>query len=391
MKAHFIHYIWGAFGSGTDKPNIKSRVKRNETVYISSPVSDVGDATSYLFPASSFQQIGSDAAGENGLELFGLKQFTVSEAQKLSKVVLGTYNSSVDNKILEGVGFEGNPLLRELYICGYNADALIELNLSNATGLQVLDARRSSMFSTITFANGAPVYDIKLEEPVGLVMHNLKQLRNLSITRYNSLKSIDIDNIDNEFGEHSKTIFQNMRVAGDTTYGLKNINWTLTGLTEIENGSEPIALIDKTYLSNYPITDYRETSLTGNILVNHEGNYDAAKQYQIYNKYAIDKKLSKLNINFIPTDLYTIEIYDGNNNPMWTKKIIKNNNVDNTFLSEGPDGAFDVTKIVRASSQQFVYAFTQSWEVYNVNDPENPVRLRTLDASKQKVEEKKPF
>lgn len=381
IKVYSDCYIWGAFGSGTTNPNIKARVKRGETVYISSPISNIADATSYLFPASSFQQIGSELAGEDGLEKFGLKQFSVAKSPKLSKVVLGTYGSGVNNNLLEEVGFEGNPLLRELYICGYNANAKIELNLSNATGLQVLDARRSSMFSTITFANGAPVYDIKLEEPVGLVMHNLKQLRNLSITRYNSLKSIDIDNIDNEFGEHSKTIFQNMIVAGDTTYGLKNINWTLTGLTEIENGSEPIALIDKTYLSNYPITDYRETSLTGNILVNHEGNYDATKQYQIYNKYAIDKKLSKLNINFIPTDLYTIEIYDGNNNPMWTKKIIKNNNVDNTFLSEGPDGAFDVIKIVRASSQQFVYTFTQSWEVYNVNDPKNPVKLRTLDAS----------
>lgn len=381
IKVYSDCYIWGAFGSGTTNPNIKARVKRGETVYISSPISNIADATSYLFPASSFQQIGSELAGEDGLEKFGLKQFSVAKSPKLSKVVLGTYTSGVNNNLLEEVGFEGNPLLRELYICGYNANAKIELNLSNATGLQILDARRSSMFSTITFANGAPVRDIKLEEPVGLVMHNLKQLEILSITRYNSLKSIDIDNIDNEFGEHSKTIFQNMIVAGDTTYGLKNINWTLTGLTEIENGSEPIALIDKTYLSNYPITDYRETSLTGNILVNHENNYDAAKQYEIYNKYAIDKKLSKLNINFNPTDLYTIEIYDGNNSPMWTKKIIKNNNVDSTFLSTGPNGAFDVSKIVRASSQQFVYTFTQSWEVYDINNPENPVKLRTLDAS----------
>lgn len=380
IKVYSDCYIWGAFGSGTTNPNIKSRVKRGSTAYISSPVDNLTDATAYLFPARSFQQIGSELSGESGLEQFGLKQFSVADAPKLSKVVLGTYGSGISNDLLEEIGFEGNPLLRELYVCGYNADKSIELNLGNATGLQVLDARNSSMFSVFTFANGAPVRDIKLDAPVGLKMYNLSQLENLIINRYDRLASIDLDNIDNEFGQHSKTIFQNMTVQGTSTYILKNINWTLNGLTEIEGSSgEPIALIDKTKLSNYPGTGYRVTSLTGNVLVNHQNNYDAAKQYEIYNKYAVNEGLTELNIKFNPTELYTVEIYDGNNSPMWSKKIIKNNNVNNEFLASGPNGAFDISKITRASSQQYTYEFTKTWEVYDIDT--NTKLPITIDAT----------
>lgn len=379
IKVYSDCYIWGAFGSGTENPNIKSRVKRNETVYIASPISDIADATSYLFPASSFQQIGSELAGENGLEMFGLKQFSVAKAPKLSKVVLGTYTSSVNNKLLEEVGFEGNPLLRELYICGYNADALIALNLSNATGLQLLDARRSSMFSVITLANGAPVRTLRLDRPTGLIMQNLNQLQELDITDYSKLNSVNLDNIDNEFGQHSKTIAKNIVTLMDagssahnmTTYGFKNINWTLEGQNEIEGSSgTPIHLIDTITSLNSNTENNKTLAFTGNVLLKHNNSYDVNKQYEIYNKYAVTKQLSKLNVEFDPTELYNIQICDGNGKPIWNKKITKGSSITADFLSSGPDGAFDLDKVMRASSQQFVYNFTNSWDVYDLNNPE---------------------
>jgi hypothetical protein len=47
-------YIHGAFGSGTENPNMSMRCKRNTEVIITSPITQAENATAYLYPSNLY-------------------------------------------------------------------------------------------------------------------------------------------------------------------------------------------------------------------------------------------------------------------------------------------------------------------------------------------------
>jgi hypothetical protein len=96
--------VRGAYGSGTDNPNLSMRCKRNTDILIKSPIDDAGDATIYLWPSNLYQQLGNR---NTGLNSYQMTQFEANNAKKLRTVSLGVFGGSVNNT-LEKITFAGN-------------------------------------------------------------------------------------------------------------------------------------------------------------------------------------------------------------------------------------------------------------------------------------------
>jgi hypothetical protein len=90
----------------------------------------------------------------------------------------------------------------------------------------------------------------------------------------------------------------------------------------------------------------------------------------MYNKYAKKDVYPDVNINFEgqSAKLYTVRILDGNGEKLWERKIELGSNVNNDFLSDGPQGAFTIESIFKSSTPQYNYTFTKRWKKYRSLD-----------------------
>lgn len=368
-------YIQAAIGQGQE-PNIKMRVKRNEVNYIECPIDDLNNTTFYMYLAQLYQKIGDAGLDKDGkpkgnLSGFAPAQLSVARAPKLRELVLGTIDSTI-NESLTTVGFENNDLLEILYAANCPS-ATVGLNLTNAPNLRKLDARGSG-FTEITIADNAPVYSIQLESPTTLILSNLTDLEEFNIEDYTSLTQVQIDNIDNSTGVNSKNIIES---AMDylSKYRLRNVQWSIDDSSEISN--DKINIIETLYTKKTPVTNLDDTglpypistSLTGELNI-ASAAYNGNNSFAIYDRYAQDDVYPNLDINFegSAAKLYSVTIYDGNNNINWTRKTLPNSYMDELFLSDGPNGEFDLSNIYKASTAANTYLFEGKWNVYNSND-----------------------
>lgn len=366
-------YLQAAFGSGTSNPNFSRRVKRGEKAAIVSPVANVNDATIYFFLPQLYKSIGDENGGNLGDYL--LKQFSSAGANKLTKVVLGTVNT-LENRVLEQLDLNSNELLEEIYIANYPG-MTIGLDLTNVPGLKYLDARNST-FTSVVIADNAPLETALLHNPQTLVLSNLSHLKTLAITTYNRLNTLNINNIDNS-DVNSKTLVDN--ATGLQYYRLTNVQWTLDDEDEVDETNNTIAIIER--LNNLYTIDTDEgekadkaISLTGTVNVTSNA-YSGDDSLVIYNRYAQEDMYPALDINFEDANakLYTITIYDGDNNVNWERKLAAGDSIDEAFLSDGPDGAFDVNDIYKAPTAGKVFTFTNSWTVTDTDSGEWIVTL----------------
>jgi hypothetical protein len=102
--------------------------------------------------------------------------------------------------------------------------------------------------------------------------------------------------------------------------------------------------------------------------------------FEIYNSYVNSDLYPNLNIDFKGENakLYNINIYNGDGKVVWHRKINVGAELNNVFLSEGPEGAFDISKIIKMNTLSSIFKFMNQWEVYNEDSGE---LLDTINAS----------
>jgi len=107
-------------------------------------------------------------------------------------------------------------------------------------------------------------------------------------------------------------------------------------------------------------------ALTGSLQIGEEA-YDGNESFTIYNRYAQDDVYPNLDIYFEgeTAHLHSIKIYNGNDELYWFRKTTTGSDVDATFLSDGPMGAYDLNKIIKSSTESTDFVFTKTWEVYD--------------------------
>lgn len=377
-------YIKAAFGSG-EVPNVSMRVKRNQPITIKVP-NDLGtldNATIYFYLPELYQTIGE--LGKGDLNILNPEQVTVSPAVKLRTLVAGQYTGPDDfeNDSLEEIGFTNNVMLEELYMANYPLAALT-LDLKAAVNLKTLDLRNSG-FTSISIADGAPVTSIQLCNPNTISFSNLRKLNTLTFEHPEEVKKIIIDNIDESPINSKEDIVDICSTLN--SYTLKNVKWEIEDSSEIANNR--INILDRILTKMEPFTpqgqrdaETTETSLTGILIINSDA-YNSDQSLDIYNYYAVDivrtdrdeegnvlkdyRRFPKLDIQFMGDNakLYTITILKDNDSVLWTRKLRPGDDVNTTFLENGPNGAFNINDIYKSPTEYNEYKFDGTWEIYD--------------------------
>lgn len=409
-------YIRGAYGSGTENPNLSMRCKRNTNYTIKSPITEVTDATIYLWPSNIYQSLGD---ANTGLNEYGLTQFTASNAKKLRTLSLGVYNNNPDkasNTTLNTITFESNENLENVYVAEYqNA---LDLNLKQSPGLQVIDGRDSG-FSSVTLPDNAPIETIQLNNPVTLTLSNLTNVTLFTIQDYSRLNTVIFDNLDLSPGINTKDIVD--RADNLQTYRLKNVAWEIDCNNNVNITEGTISVLEKllnlrpalvvggqalsqqdSLTGTLKITNFTGTAtqalaiyeryakaeegyekiLYGNediftsdtrtkYWINNEtGEYETIDEYDPTKTYYILGLTSKypnldISFEFIDTsqELYTIQIYDGDGNVFWKRKSLYDTIITEDFLETGPNGSFTIDQLYKSPTAEYKYEFTKKWKV----------------------------
>ena len=364
-------YIHGAFGSGTDNPNYSRRCKRNTEILMTSPIDNATDATTYLFPANLYQSLGTQSTGLNSLKL---KQFTVTSAKKLRVLSLGSYASGTSNDALDTFGVESCENLEELYVARMKNAKLSTLDLTGSPGIKKVDARESS-FSGIVMPAGSPLESLQLNKPTSIVLSNLRDLQTLTFQDTSALGKIDINNIDTSAINSKNDIIDKIGNSLEQARTLEvrwNINSAIVnGENEIDETNNTIRILEKLRNTDDFLTDNgvpvpKTAALSGTLTISGEV-YNKADSINIYNKYAQNDIYPNLDIIFegVNAKLPKVTIYNGNNQSCWSRRIVNDTQMNDTFLSSGPNGAYTESMITKQPSVSAVYTFENKWEVFN--------------------------
>ena len=353
------------------------RVKRNTNAYFECPTNNLNNATMYFYPAKAFSVVGDKDGGKLG-ELLP-EQVEFAGAGKLRELIVATEDSSKNVTLKSGFSVANNNLLEKLYVS--NLSAFTEgLDLSKCPNLLEVNAIGST-FTSVEIADNAPVKSIYLQSPTSLTLSNLTELETLKIEDYRSLEGLKIDNIDNS-AVNSKSILETILKTAKALnreplvdYTLRNVKWNMNESGDV-TADNKIQLLED--LLNHCRTNWNadrtereqtSISLTGSLTVGPIA-YNDTNSFEIYNTYTNINTYPNLDINFTGSNakLYTIEIYDGNDEVEWSRRIIKGQSIDSAFLSAGPSGAFNLNKILKGSTPEWIFQFTRKWNVYRKDD-----------------------
>ena len=353
----------------------KTRVKRNEQAYVRfdhNVLGSMNDATCLLFMGELYTSIGD-------MSYIKPKEVRVTAAKRLRELIIGRDQENAN--MTEAISIGANVMLERLIVknCTSIDEKAATLNLLGAIGLKELDLSNST-FTGVQIADNAPLKKLLLYRPSSLTMSDLTQLEEFSIDSYRNISKLNINNIDNNNVRiNGKTLSQalvensiNLALAD---YNLRNVLWTLDNSNDIMLEQLKIKLLE--LLLTKIASDDKGNSigtalaLTGNLDITSNA-YNGSESFAIYDKYAQDDVYPNLNIEFKGDNakLYTIEVYDGNDELQWFRKIEPNESITEEFLSDGPRGAFDISKIRKSSTESIDYTFTQQWEVYKEGQEE---------------------
>lgn len=357
-------YIHMDTGSNTTS----QRVKRNQKNFFRCPTNNLNNATMYFYPAKVFSVLGSTDPTEGMIGDYYPEQISFANAGKLRELIVSTAESgSINESLKSGFDLLNNTMLEKLYAANLTRYEQ-GLNLSGCPNLIELDARNSS-FTSVQIADNAPVVSIKLQNPTSLDLSNTKKLKQLDIVDTSRLSILKLNNIDNEYISSKQLINKS---GGLTNYRLTEVNWTMDNSNEINTSNNTINLLERLKglktIENDEAYEPIQNSLTGNLLVTANA-YNGDNSFIIYDTYAQEDLYPNLDISFNGDNakLLKVTIYDGNNSTLWTRKLNPGDDIDATFLSDGPQGAFTIDKIYKNNTPAETYNFTNIWHMY-LND-----------------------
>lgn len=336
------------------------RVKRKEVNNIVCPVNSTNNADVHFYFPQLYQTIGD-------INKFVPEVFDPSACIRLREFITG---EDFTNENLHRISFANNIQLEKLIIKNC-PNTNIVLDLSQAIALKELDATGSG-FTGIQIADGAPLEKLYVKSPSSLRLYNLKFINDFYIENPTAISSLDINNIDQSPGINSKNLVDN--ATNLNFYGLKNVDWLINDNNEINDEEKTINILERLKRLQGRIDGNEKQlyeSLSG-ILNISEIAYNSNESFDIYNKYAQKNIYPDMDIIFngSTAQLYSIKIYDGNDELQWFRKITAGNDMNSTFLLRGPKGEFNIDKIKKSSTESTDFEFANKWKVYNTESDE---------------------
>lgn len=360
-------YIQAEYG-GT--ATIPIRAKRGIKYDIVVPeMTTSNDATVYYYLAHMIQSIE---------KIYALTPKTVemSKALRLRVVDINNAETGSTNNMLESVGFGSNPMLE--YISVQNCPNInVSLELNGLKNLEEINIEGSG-FTGISFANGAPIHTMKLNDKLAaLEASNLTKIENFSAQGYDNLRILNISNCSIPTYDILKECMAvSEGVEGyNLRYNLNEVNWIIQEADgNLDTSKNSILALDflATPSLATPNTGSKATSLTGDLVITDEAYNDTSASLY-YNKYTITDMYPNLNLDF-ETDnsvMYLVEIEDAGKNVAWSRRIPAGSKIDAAFLSDGPNGKFETYSSYQDS--QYDYTFKNSWIIKNIDADPNTI------------------
>lgn len=356
------------------------RVKRTDTdISFIVPVNELGDATAALRPGKIITAIGSE---NKGFDELVPKTITLDSAPKLRELYLSDGKGTA-NAALTDITFKANPMLEILRVGGLTSYKGA-LDLSNCPNIKEVNGINST-FTDVIVADNAPLVSLKLQNPTSLTLANLYDLEELEVIDKSRLLTLRLNNIDSDKISSKQLVEETIAATKDSgetlRYRLNNVDWEIDDPTEVDDtySKESIKILEtlkndcEVYVSESE-TASLPIGLTGNLSVTDKA-YSGDNSIGIYNAYAKADVYPNLDISFEAeaSKLYTIQIYSGSGELLWFRKLTAGTsfgepNETDTFLSEGPNGAFTIDSIYKSNTSEFTYTFNNQWEVYKSLD-----------------------
>lgn len=364
-------YVRSEMGSAT---SVK-RAARGETYYLDSAAANVNNATIYFYPAKAFSTIGTTTGGRIGG--YAPEQIDLSNAIKLREIVVSVKDDELVNTSLkDSFDVKNNNILEKLYVANLTSYK-DKLDLSGCPNLRTVDASNST-FTEISIANNAPVETLLLENPAALILSNLYNLKTFDISNYNRLETLNINNIDKSTAKNLKNEFINSQTLVEksmdvqlSSYKLTDVKWKLTKASDIKNSK--INILETLFTKQPLMTDKgleeRKNCLTGILNISTNAfNGNSQEALAIYSNYACgdDPKYPNLDLQFETknTTLYNVNIYDGDDNLIWSRKVTPNTVIDEDLFIDGPDGDFNAEqKLTKTSTAEYSFSFLKTWNI----------------------------
>jgi hypothetical protein len=200
-----------------DGPTRTVRAKAGVPTEIKIPEGSYADKNVTVRSASWMQDLGD-------LSPFYLHNARFGVGKKLKNLKIGDSTSGYVNKYFDFLGVSStNSLLEEIDLRGCYMTSDPVVNLSDIPSIKKLYTTNSQV-SSVSFANGGMVDTADLNSISSLTIQNLYYLKNLSLSSYDNLTSLNYENCPNvdELALIQKT--NNLKQVR-----LANINWTDDG------------------------------------------------------------------------------------------------------------------------------------------------------------------
>ena len=115
-------------------------------------------------------------------------------------------------------------------------------------------------------------------------------------------------------------------------------------------------------------------ALSGNLTIGTTA-YSGSDSINIYNEYY--KTYPDLNIDFEneSSKIFNVNILNGDGSILWTRKIRNDDSITEEFLNGGPDGAFDISKVIKGNTRAETFTFANKWQIKDgaIIDQEMPI------------------
>ena len=101
-------------------------------------------------------------------------------------------------------------------------------------------------------------------------------------------------------------------------------------------------------------------ALSGNLTIGTTA-YSGSDSINIYNEYY--EIYPDLNIDFEneSSKIFNVNILNGDGSILWTRKIRNDDSITEEFLNGGPDGRFDISKVVKGNTRAETFTFANKW------------------------------
>lgn len=348
-------YCWLYVHVDYDGPDFGPiRTEANQSVTVTIPIEKLDDTNTHIYHPEWIKAV-------DGLDQWYIRNANFDNGTRLTKLILGSDAPGYENKKDEDhtLSISNAGLLEELNVCGWKMPHSWDLNLATNSNLKTLKATNANI-SSITFAKGGLVEEVKVDSFSAISAVNLMSLQTFEVKSLAPVTKLRIENtpiISSDTFLEQCTSLLRLRLIG--------IDWSLADATLFdrfivlggldENGNDLNKIVD-------------DKIVPGGSVVAGKAFVDTIKESQLL-KYETDWPNLKITFNN-QIEQHIVTYLD------WDGTVLYEAFVDEFGLPLDPVAEELISIPTKESSQQYTYEF-DGWIGDLVSEVTGP---RTLTA-----------